>query len=60
MTSDDEEEDFGVVSDDELFEALKRPADPKKQIHGDGGNLELWDEEFARELAAKNAAKKGS
>lgn len=53
MTRDD---DFEI--DEEALEAALENPDPAKAVHGDGGNLELWDEEFARELEAKQS--KGS
>lgn len=42
--------------DDEALEAALENPDPSKAIHGDGGNLELWDEEFARELDGRRGA----
>lgn len=39
-------EDDGTLSDDEIDAALDSPeAEKRRPKYGDGGNLELWDDE---------------
>jgi len=43
------------LDDEEIAAALEAPSDPGRQVNGDGGNLELWDdEEYARRLTEQH------
>jgi hypothetical protein len=44
-----EDEDFGSVEFDDVFAELAEAKEPRKPKFGDGGNLELWEEDGAEQ-----------